>query len=277
MLIDYHLHNHFSSDSESKTKKIAEKAVKLGINEICLTNHVETFPIGGGKESFSYEEASARFAKVKKDLEETQKEFTNLQIKFGIELEYVEEWMDEMNNFVNDTDFDFLIGSVHEVDGVNISNALLCDPLYSKTKEQYAYSKYFESMMKMVEWGNFSVVGHFDVFKKGGVRYYGPFEPEKYKNQIIPILELMRDKGIGIELNTSCIHRECKELFPHPTILKWCKEIGIEHYTLGSDGHKVGDIGQNFEQALQTLKNIGINTISTYSKRKPTKFQISEF
>ena len=87
MLIDYHLHNHFSSDSEANTKEIAQKATSLGIDEICLTNHVETFPVGGGAGSFSYEEASTRFAKVKEDLQKTQKGFPNLKIKFGIELE----------------------------------------------------------------------------------------------------------------------------------------------------------------------------------------------
>lgn len=274
MLIDYHLHNHFSCDSQSKTIDIAKKAKELGMQDICITNHVETFPPEGGEGDFSYDEVMGRFPKIRKEIILAQKEFDDIKIKFGVELEYVKEWMPDMGRFIDAMDFDFLIGSVHEVDGVNISNADLCDPLYSKVDEKYAYSKYFESMMKMVEWGKFSVVGHFDVFKKGGVKYYGPFKPEKYKDQIIPILELMKKKGIGIELNTACMFEKCNELFPHPDILKWCFETGVEHYTIGSDAHEIEKIGQNFKEALQIAKEVGIKEISTYIKRKPMKISL---
>jgi histidinol-phosphatase (PHP family) len=275
LLIDYHLHNHFSCDSESKTADIVKRAIELGIREICITNHVETFPPKGGRGSFSYKEAFKRFAEIKKDLEEAQKELPELSIKFGIELEYVEEWMDEMSRFVNDMDFDFLIGSVHEVDKANISSSDLCGKLYKRVDEKYAYSKYFDNLYKMIEWGNFSVVGHFDVFKKGGINYYGPFQPEKYKDQIIPILKLMKEKGIGIELNTSGLGYPCNEIFPHPDILKWCLKVGVEHYTIGSDGHTIEEVGQNLDKALTLLKDVRIKTISTYEKGVPTLHNIN--
>ncbi len=275
MLIDYHVHNHFSSDSESETRKLAEKAIELGIQEICLTNHVETFPPNGGKGSFDYKEAINRFTEVKKDIEETQKEFPNLPIKFGVELEYVEEWMDEMKRFVNDMDFDFMIGSVHEVENSLVSSSKYCHEFYKNNPESYTYTKYFEYLYRMVEWGQFSVVGHFDICKKGGINFYGPFEPKKYKDKIIPILKLMKEKGIGIELNASGLKYDCKEIFPHPDILKWCVEIGVQHYTIGSDGHST--VGKDLNEALTLAKEVGIKTLSTYEKGVPTKFQISEF
>ena len=129
----------------------------------------------------------------------------------------------------------------------------------------------------MVKWGKFSVVGHFDMCKKGGVNFYGTFEPEKHKDSIIPILKLMKEKGIGIELNTSGLRYDCKEIFPHPTILKWCKEVGVEHYTISSDAHLTEDVGKDLDKALALLKDVGIETISTYEKGVPTKFLILDF
>ncbi|MBN2087886.1 histidinol-phosphatase [Candidatus Peregrinibacteria bacterium] len=274
MKIDYHTHNHFSVDSSQSTIDLIEHAIKMGIDEICITNHIETFPQDGGTGIFTYEEAFERFTQVKKEIDDIQKDFPNIKIKFGAELEYIEEWMPEMKRLVDDIDFDFLIGSVHVVDEVVISNTELSQELYKKVDEEHTYSRYFEQMFKMVEWGNFSVVGHFDVCKKGGTDIYGPFNPEKHKKQIIPILELMKQKGIGIELNTSGLRSNCKEIYPHTDILKWCKEIGIEHYTTGSDGHETKDIGWNIDKAMEILKEIGIKTISTYEKRIPTKFEI---
>ena len=277
MLIDYHTHNHFSSDSTQETVKIAKRAIALGIDEICITNHVETFPPDGGKGAFDYEEAINRFTEVRKDIQKTQKEFPNLAIKFGVELEYVEEWMNEMKRFVDDMGFDFMIGSVHDVEGHLISSSRFCHEFYKNNPESYSYGKYFEYLHRMVEWGHFSVVGHFDICKKGGISFYGPFEPKKLKGHIIPILELMEKKGIGIELNTSGLRYDCNQIFPHPDILKWCKEVGIEHYTIASDAHETKDIGADLDKALALLKDVGIDTISTYEKGVPTKFQISDF
>lgn len=274
MLIDYHVHNRFSSDSTQNTSDIAKRAISLGISEICITNHVETFPPEDGEGNFSYKEASKRFAEAKKDIQKIQKEFPDLSIKFGVELEYVKEWMSEMKRFVDDMDFDFMIGSVHDVEGHLISSSKYCHEFYKSNPESYTYTKYFEYLYRMVEWGQFSVVGHFDICKKGGVNFYGPFEPEKHKDHIMPILELMKKKGIGIELNTSGLRYACKEIFPHPTILKWCKEVGVEHYTISSDAHLTEEVGKNLDKAISLLKDVGIKTISTYEKGVPTKFEI---
>lgn len=274
MLIDYHIHNIFSSDSNQSTSDIAKCAITLGISDICITNHVETFPPEGGKGDFNYKEAIKRFNEVKNDIQKTKKDFPNLSIKFGVELEYVEEWMPEMKRFVDDIDFDFMIGSVHDVEGHLVSSSRFCHEFYGNNTENYSYGKYFEYLYRMVEWGNFSVVGHFDICKKGGVNFYGNFKPKKHKDSIIPIIKLMKEKEIGIELNTSGLRYDCKEIFPHPTILKWCKEVGIEHYTISSDAHEAHIVGADLDKAIALLKDVGINTISTYKKGIPTKFEI---
>ena len=274
MLIDYHLHNRFSSDSKLKLEEIVAKEIKLGVSEICLTNHVETFHPVTGEGIFVYEEAMTRFGKIKSDINEARKQFPKFPIKFGVELEYLEPYMDDMKRFVEKMDFDFMICSVHVVDEVVISSSDLCGKLYEKVDEDYAYKKYFDLLLKAVEWGHFSVVGHFDICKKGGCKFYGPFRPEKYKNQIIPILNLMKKKDIGIELNTRCLYDKCKELFPHPDILKWAIDIGIENFTLGSDGHKIEEVGTGLNEALAIAKDVGIKSISTYKEGKPTAFQI---
>ena len=274
MLIDYHLHNFFSSDSKLTLEEIAKREMELGVSEICLTNHVETFDPKTGEGVFSYEEAMTRFGKIKSYIDETQKQFPKFPIKFGVELEYKEPWMDDMKRFVQNTDFDFMICSVHEVDEVIISSCDFCSRLYEKVDEAYAYTKYFDLLFETVKWGHFSVIGHFDICKKGGYQFYGPFDPKKYKDQITAILFLMKQKGLGIELNTRSMHKRCNEIFPHPDILKWAVEIGVEHFTLGSDAHKLKEVGTDLEEALAIAKDVGIKSISTYTKRVPTKHKI---
>ncbi|MFH0838195.1 MAG: histidinol-phosphatase [Patescibacteria group bacterium] len=270
MLIDYHLHNRFSPDSGEDTRKIVEKAIETGIQDICVTNHPELHDKRTGRGTFNKNEAKERFRKIKAELDEVQKEHPGIRIGFGVELEYVKRWMSELAGFVRETDFDFILGSVHIVKDIIISSHLYADALYSRVDEETAYTAYFDTLMKLVEWGHFDIVAHFDICKKYGHKFYGPFQPEKYKGQIVPILKKMKEKGIGLELNTKCIDVKCKELFPHPDVLRWAVKAGIKNFTLGSDAHRVKDVGRHIRETLEVARQAGVTHISTYSKRIPT-------
>jgi len=262
MLIDYHLHNHFSPDSQEDTRKIVEMAIKRGVKDICITNHVDWF------DYFELSEVTERFAKIKKELDEVQKEY-DIPIRLGCELELMDEHMDDLTTFVKNTPLDFILGSVHHIDGIVISSHKYADKCFETRDEKTAYDNYFEGLMKLVEWGHFDVAAHFDICKKYGSKFYGPFQPEKYKDKIMPVLELMSKKGIGLELNTKCLNIKCKEIFPHPTILKWALEAGIKNFTLSSDAHTQADVSQYVKEALDIAKEVGIPNISTYLKRIP--------
>ena len=270
MLIDYHIHNHFSPDSGEDTRKIVEKALELGIQEICITNHPEAHTGDTGKDVFDLNEAKERFGKIKKELDAAQKEYPKIRIRFGIELGYHEKRMNQLTELVGETDFDFILGSVHVVKGVVIPSHLFAGDLYSKTDEKTAYSAYFTEMMKLIRWGHLDAVAHFDICKKHGHKFYGPFQPEKYKDQILPILKLMSKKGIGLELNTGCMENKCREVFPHPVILKWAVAAGIRNFTIGSDAHKAKNVGRHIQEAMEIAKKAGITHLSTYRRHKPT-------
>lgn len=275
MLIDYHLHNHFSPDSEADTRELLEAEQKRGIRDVVLTNHAEWFDHGEAKPGkFDYYEAMRRFESVKWELDNLKDDFPEMNVGLGVELQYQEEYMDELARFVKDTPFDFILGSVHIIDGVVISTKKYKDDIFPKMKEDEAWEKYFDHMRKLIEWGHFDVLTHFDIVKKYGHEYYGPFKPEKYKSMIQGVLKKAIDKGMGIELNTGSLHKRCEELFPHPTILKWALELGMEHFTLSSDGHSKERAGEFVHEALEIAKEVGIPTISTYEKRKPTKHSI---
>lgn len=276
MLIDYHVHNHFSPDSGEDTRKIAEKAIAIGIKEICITNHPELHDENTRKDFFDRNEANERFKKIKTELDEVQKKYPDIKIRFGVELEYIDGWMDEQAEFVKEMDFDFILGSIHVVKDIIISSHKFADELYSKTDEETAYNAYFDEMMKLVEWGHIDAVAHFDINKKFGHKFYGPFQPEKYEDKIMAILKKMKEKGIGLELNTGSMKSRCHEVFPSPMILSWAVEVGIKNFTLGSDAHKVKDVGQFIKEALEIAKEVGIKNIATYSKKTPTLHSIKK-
>ncbi len=270
MLIDYHLHNHFSPDSNEDTRKIVQQAIQMGMDEICVTNHVELHDQWTSKSVFDFKEAIERFKKIKAELDLVQAEFPQLPIKFGAELEYIPQHMAGLAEFVAQTPFDFILGSVHIVNDVIIASHRFADGLYAKVDEKTAYEAYFKNLEKMVDWGHFDAVAHFDINKKSGHRFYGPFQPERYKDQILIILQKMKEKRMGIELNTKCIKDNCQEIFPHPTILKWALEVGIEHFTFSSDAHVAKNVSTHIQEARKVALEAEIQGVSTYVQREPT-------
>ena len=275
MLIDYHLHNHFSPDSETNTVELIKREKSLGINAVCITNHSEWFAHKEGDPGiFDYNHALKRFQGIKEELDEIRPQFPDMQIGFGVELQYQENQLDELKRFIENLTFDFILGSVHIIENIVISGGKHAHELFERMDEKTAYQKYFEKLLEYVEWGHFDAVAHFDITKKYGHEHYGPFQPQKHKPIILKVLQLMKSKGIGVELNTACMHKNCEELFPHPDILKWCLEIGIEYFTLGSDAHEPEETGRYLDEALKIAKEAGIQTISTYEKRKPTKHKV---
>ena len=52
-------------------------------------------------------------------------------------------------------------------------------------------------------------------------------------------------------------------------MLKLYRECGGEILTIGSDAHRVGQVGAGFADAAALLKHLGFKHYATYQKRKP--------
>ncbi|PIZ71528.1 hypothetical protein COY07_04785 [Candidatus Peregrinibacteria bacterium CG_4_10_14_0_2_um_filter_43_11] len=269
MLIDYHLHNHFSPDSQTETVELLKRAQDQGMREICITNHAEWFTMENWHGVFELNEAIQRFSDVESEIDHIQPQFFDIPIKLGTELTYSPDDLVAIEQFLGIIDFDFVLGSVHDIDDIIINSHKDEVRYFPGKSEEEAYLPYFQQLRDLAEWGQCDVIAHFDTIKKYGHKYYGPFEPEKYKRLIISVLEVMKKNGIGLEINSNCLHDKCQELFPHPTILKWALEVGIEYFTLGSDAHSPEEVSRHIAESMEMVKTIGLKQITTYEKRKP--------
>ena len=70
------------------------------------------------------------------------------------------------------------------------------------------------------------------------------------------ILKNLIETGKGIEINTAGIRYGTKTN-PEPAILKRYRQLGGELITIGSDAHKLSDIGSHMNIAKDLLNNYG--------------------
>ena len=266
MRVNYHCHNRYSSDGRGTTDQLVARAVELGFEEICITNHVEVLGPDGDWH-VDVVEARERFEQVAREIEAARRRYPDRRILLGAELEYRPEWVEPLEQLAASVEFDFLVGSVHVVDGHNISGGAGVGAYFEGKSLEEAYGRYFEVVAEMVEWGGFDVVGHFDLVKRFGTKVYGPYPVEPFEEMVRAILERMAARGIGLEVNTSGVVQPPAEPYPGLPILKLAREAGITTVTIGTDSHIPERFDQGWDAGLHLLREAGYETITLFSRR----------
>ncbi len=273
MKLNYHVHNRYSSDARGTTEEVVRRAAELGFEEICLTNHVEVLTPAGEWE-VDFLEARERFGRLAREIAATRRRFPDLRILLGAELEYRPEWVESLERLTASIEFDFLLGSVHVVDGHNISGGAAVGEYFKGKDLSEAYGRYFAVLQEMVEWGGFDVVAHFDLIKRFGAKFYGPYAVEDFALQIEAILERMARRGIGLEVNTSGVVQAPGEPYPGLPILLMAQKAGITTLTIGTDSHLPERLDQGWDAGRRLLLQAGWTHLATFNRRMPRRVPI---
>lgn len=261
MLIDYHLHSQFSCDSHTNIEAICQTAWETGLNEIAITDHMDfTWP-------HQYENHYIH------DLEYylntihifQERYAGKLTIRSGLEIGLEKHQFPEYEKILSKYSFDFIIGSVHEIGGIAVSQKAF---FQNKTKQQ-VYRQYYQTILELIrQFDNFDVLGHLDYCKR-----YAPFPYEQgdhliAMDLITEIFEELIKRNKGIEVNTSG-YRHCSAMcLPHFDILRHYRQLGGTCITIGSDSHRTSYVGYKTSETRDVLGALGYTHISTFSQRK---------
>jgi len=268
-VINFHFHDDRSSDGMAPLVEHCEAAVAADVREICVTNHAEVMgPDGAWKADFA--EMRDRFLAVGESVHQAQRYFPELRVRFGIELEYRPEWTSTFDRLTDEIPFDFVLGSVHIVDGFNISGGPRKDLFFDGRTQDEAYGRYFSELGAMVEWGGFDVVSHFDLIARFGHLRYGPYDPARYQDTIRSVIEKMAARGLGIEINTSGVFGPGVP-YPARDILVWAREAGVPVLTLGTDSHSPKGFANGLVQGVLLARDAGWRELTLYEQRAPSE------
>lgn len=261
---DFHMHTKFSSDSETEPRDMVEQAIKLGLETICFTDHFDKdYPECYSDVGDFSLDTDSYFGELKK-LQEEYKD--RLNIRIGVELGLQPHLGEFYREYVKSHPFDFIIGSVHVVDGE--------DPyyggLFNRISDEDAYRHCFEKMLLNIKMqSDFDVLGHIDYIVRYGKTKADNYSYKKHADIIDEILRYVIEHGKGIELNTAGFKYGLGFGHPHPDILKRYKELGGEIITIGSDGHKPEHMAYDFHKVSGILKACGFEKYTEFIERKP--------
>lgn len=270
MLLDYHLHTHFSADvpdDEGATAfQLCQRAAELGLKEIALTDHYDADNI------YIYKTDSIDFNEVAKEALAARELYDGkLKLLLGIELAQAAHAKKESDSLLESLPFDFVLGSVHAVRNscdfysVDYENA-------SDEKLRRLFETYLCEMNEMIDLFPISSLAHisypYRYYKAHGKDGVIKFR-EKKGEYFEPILKKIVEKGIALEVNTSGLRQGLGETLPDLELIKRYKELGGELVTVGSDAHYLRDLGSNVADAIEMLKALGFKYITAFKERKP--------
>ena len=256
-MFDYHIHSDFSADCKTPMERTIVEAMRLGLDEICFTEHID----------YDYPDTSIIFEfdldAYDKKIAEMQHQYgEQLTIKKGIEIGVQPHQLGMYKDLIDKKYFDFVICSMHTTEKKDLHSGEFFE---GKTQEE-AYQMYYEELLYCVKhFKSFQVLGHLDLIK----RYKKQDSTEKFHAIIGEIFKEIIPEGKGIELNTSGKRYGMENGMPSTDILQLYKALGGEIITLGSDSHVETTLAYDFKESLKLLQSLGYKYVSTFENKKP--------
>ena len=282
MYADYHIHSEFSDDAKEPMEGQIERAIELGLEEICFTDHVDygvkkDWEEGGilwrggdgissgteGLEPMANVDYPAYFEKLGRMKERYKGQILIRQgLELGVQTITIPSYERLWDRYGDQLDFALL--SMHQV-----NNQELWNQEFQKGKSQKEYNEgYYEEILKVIRrFRHYSVLAHLDLIVRYDLQGVYPFD--RVKDIISEILRTVIEDGRGIEVNPSSWHYGLKDTLPSVQILRLYHDLGGRILIIGSDAHTSAWVGNHIRTAQQILKETGFTQICTFEGMEP--------
>lgn len=256
-LADYHTHTPLCRHAEGWPVDLARAAVERGLGELGFADH-NPMPEPFDDWRMLIEELPRYLDAVA----EARAAFPQLNIKLGLECDFLpgqEKWIERLAGMA---EWDFLIGSVHYLPaGWEVDN-----PKYLSRHTHRAapemWEQYWSTLAQCIRSGLFDFIAHPDLPKKFGVSPEGDL-----RRYYEPAIEALADTGLAYEINTAGLRKPCAEQYPAARFLELAHSAGVP-LLINSDAHHPTEVGADFDRALALARAAGYTRAARFARRQ---------
>ncbi len=253
MIVDLHNHTPLCNHAEGSIPEYIDSAIESGTEYFGFADHA---PMDfDPKYRMKFSEMKA----YEKDILDAKERYKNkINILLGYEVDYLKGHMDER---VLNADVDYLIGSVHFLEGWGFDNPEFIGRWEEQDIDEI-WQKYFDTIEDMAESKLFDIVGHLDLIK------VFKFMPNKSINEMAAnALKAIKKADMVLELNVSGYRKKVQEPYPSQSLLQQAYKLGIP-ITFSSDAHKPEQISMYNESIVKMAKDVGYTECAYFVNRK---------
>jgi len=256
ILPDYHIHTTLCNHAVGEMEEYVERAIERGLREIGFSDHMPVMP--EPHLCMGFDQVQGYVDRVI-ELRERYKD--RITIKLGCEMDIEHDRIDEIKDLAASYPFDYIIGSIHYLDGWPFDQDQYSDT-FRKGDVDAIFARFFEAVARAAETGLSDIVGHIDNIKCMGFRPSGDMTAHYER-----LAAAVAASGLAVEVNTSGLDKLCKEQYPSAELLKVLRSHDVP-VTVGSDSHNPDHIGRHFDVALSLLEECGYDSVVYFTDRK---------
>lgn len=262
MKFDFHTHHERCGHAKGKIRDYIEAAIEAGLDMIGISDHSPYFGSDHDHPHPGVTMATSEFPHYVREVLELKKEYEGkIDVLLGVESDFFPEHADVYRKELAKYPFDFIIGSVHQSDGVSIFNKRRWNNL-TKRQQKEQKDKYFELVAQSARSGMFDILGHIDAMKA----YYPEFNRIE-TDSVDRALQVIGQYDVAIEINTSGKTKLVGGWYPSDDILERALFYDVK-VTFGSDAHVPSRIGDEWELVRKRLREIGYREWAYFKERK---------
>lgn len=242
-------------------ESMIEEGIRLGLEAMCFTEHLELDAPQEGPESFYLD-----LDGYERRLHTLRSAYAGrIDVRFGIELGLQEDLVSAHQAVTAAHPFDYVIGSLHLLDAR--------DPYYPEfwegrcERETYEYF-FTETLANIRAFPDFDALGHLDYIVRYGPNGNRDYSYAAYAEYIDPILLWLIEHGKALEVNTAGLKYALGHPNPEEGVLARYRALGGELITIGSDAHRPEHIAYAFPLLGELLTGLGFRYYAIYKNRR---------
>jgi histidinol-phosphatase (PHP family) len=264
LIVDYHMHLRDAEERIAHTVEAIERFVEIaalrGVDEIGLTEHVYYF-----RQTYEIWDLPYQTERCVYDLDAycgaiVEAKRRRLPVKLGLEVDHVGARQARLAELLSPYPWDFLLGSVHRLDGLDVNQ----EPgVWRNGSVEEVWRRYFAALGDLAESEAVDVLAHPDLVKIFGRRPAPAVVSELHAAAAARIAQA----GIAVEVSTAGLHKPVAEIYPSPGFLRACAGLGVP-ISLASDTHTPEHVGRDFSAALALARAAGYDTVAVFDERR---------
>ncbi len=251
--VDLHNHTYLCNHATGTMEEYVLKAIEKKIDVFGFSEHA---PMDFDKEYRMPFEKKEFYESSILSLKEKYK--NDIEILLAYEIDFMQNtpMMDEILN----SKVDYLIGSVHFLDGWGFDNPEFIGG-YENRDINKIWQDYFDTIEQMAKSQLFDIVGHLDLIK------IFKFLPNKdIKTIALKAMKTIKKSNMVLEINTAGIRKPIAEAYPSKELLELSFELDVP-ITFSSDAHSIEQIGYKYEEVVKLAKSIGYKKCIYFKNR----------
>jgi histidinol-phosphatase (PHP family) len=257
MAISYHNHTQWS-DGTGTVRDMVLAAREAGLDELGLSDHLAILP---GNSTVTWSLPLDRVSEYATCVAEEARGARSVTVRLGLEADYFPVTDASLREVLGRSPFDYVIGSVHIVRGIQLDDKIPAWDLQSPEERDRRWLDYWARVREVVASGLFDIVGHLDLPKRFGYRPTSVFWQEAHAT-----LDAIAAAGMAIEVNASGWYTPAQECFPGPPLLKEACRRAIP-IIISADAHRPDHVVRDLARAAAVAAEAGYTSVLVFENR----------